>query len=81
MPKLPRGLENIFAYEIDWSVLNTKDIVGRIARPWVTKKVKEYLGVEEPGLINLIVSTLDSGKVTPDKMLEKINAILDDVAE
>lgn len=62
---LPKGQERTFAYPIDWAVLETREILDRVAKPWVSKKVKEYLGVEEPGLINLIVSTLDTGKATP----------------
>ena len=40
--------EELFAYPIDWEVLDRHDIVRGPMQQWVTKKIAEYLGgVEE----------------------------------
>ena len=45
--QLPRERTKVFEYELDWQRLIDEDVIERIVRSWVTKKVKEYLGVEE----------------------------------
>ena len=34
-------------------------MVERVARPWIGKKVKELLGVEEQGVVQMIVRMLN----------------------
>jgi len=35
-------------------------VIERIARPFVAKKIKEYLGVEEDAMIKLVINHLTS---------------------
>ena len=81
IPRLPKEQQEIFAYAIDWDAVQKFEVVQRIARPWVAKKIKEYLGVEEPGMIRLVVELLETGQCTPDTLLQKVQSILDDVSE
>lgn len=46
----------MFAAELDWAALEKHRVVDKVARPWIAKKIKEYLGVEEAAMINLVVS-------------------------
>jgi hypothetical protein len=51
-----------------------------VAKPWIAKKIKEYLGVEEMAMISLVVGQIVA-RVSPTTLLAKIEGILDDVAE
>jgi hypothetical protein len=53
-----------------------------VARPFIAKKIKEYLGVEEEAMIKLVLNHLSSGdSCTADGLFTKVEAILDDVAD
>lgn len=45
----------MFAAEIDWDDLQKHKVIEKVAKPWITKKIKEYLGVEEMAMISLVV--------------------------
>jgi RNA-binding protein 25 len=49
-------------------------------KPWVAKKVKEYLGEEETTLVEFIVSNIQK-HVSANTMLEQLEAILDEEAD
>ena len=56
--RLPKTTEDLFAHNIDWDKLISADIILRICKPWIGKKIKEYMGVEEPMMINIVVKLL-----------------------
>lgn len=49
-------------------------------RPWISKKITEFLGEEETTLVDYIVSSTQE-HVTANEMLERLQSILDDEAE
>jgi RNA-binding protein 25 len=49
-------------------------------RPWISKKIIEFLGEEEPTLVDYIVSCIKD-HVQAEKMLERLQSILDVEAE
>ncbi len=49
--RLPKSKEEILAYKLDWNSLLRHDIVERVARPWIGKKIKEYMGIEELSVV------------------------------
>lgn len=49
-------------------------------RPWISKKITEFLGEEEKTLVDYIVSSTQE-HVKASHMLELLQAILDDEAE
>ena len=49
-------------------------------RPWVAKKIKEYLGVEEEAMIKLVLNHINN-RLSAAALYEKVFPILDDVAE
>lgn len=34
------------------------EVLDKVARPWIGKRIKEYMGVEEPSVIQHIVKIL-----------------------
>ena len=78
--QLPSKKEELFAYQLDWASLLDYSIITKICRPWIAKKIKEYMGVEEPMMINIVLKLLNQ-KCTDKQLLGKINNILDDASE
>ena len=62
--RLPKGKDDIFAFNLNWNSLFKFDVPEKVARPWIGKKIKEYMGSEEPTVVSLIVKILGS-KPTP----------------
>jgi len=78
--KLPKSKEDLLAYEINWESLFDQEVISKICKPWIGKKIKEYMGVEEPTMINMVVKLLLQ-KCSQEQLLKKISGILDDASE
>ncbi|KAJ6814270.1 RNA-binding protein 25 isoform X1 [Iris pallida] len=76
---IPKTKEELFAYEINWAVYDKHELHERM-RPWISKKINDFLGEEEATLVDYIVSSTKE-HVQASKMLELLQAILDDEAE
>ncbi|XP_027361801.1 RNA-binding protein 25 isoform X2 [Abrus precatorius] len=76
---IPKTKEELFSYEIDWAVYDKHQLHERM-RPWISKKIKEFLGEEENTLIDYIVSSTQE-HVKASQMLERLQIILDEEAE
>ncbi|CAF0898988.1 unnamed protein product [Rotaria sp. Silwood1] len=76
---IPTKKEDLFTYTLDWSLLDSNLMEKRI-KPWVTKKIVEYIGEEEPTLTDFICSSIMSKK-NADSILADIRVVLDDEAE
>ncbi|MCL7042784.1 hypothetical protein MKW94_010017 [Papaver nudicaule] len=76
---IPKTKEELFAYDINWDVYEKHELHERM-RPWISKKITEFLGEEEPTLVDYIVSSTKS-HVRASQMLELLQSILDDEAE
>ena len=70
----------LFAYKVDWGRVEQLGIVNSVMKPWITKKVIEYLGEEEETLIAFILSKLSS-RCNPNDLFNELTAVLDDDAE
>jgi hypothetical protein len=81
--RLPKARDEIFAAEIDWEALRAHNVFELKAKPWITKKIKEYLGVEEFAMISLVMGHISSTTVpiSIESLLAKVGDILDEVAE
>ncbi|XP_030449274.1 RNA-binding motif protein 25 isoform X2 [Syzygium oleosum] len=76
---IPRTKEDLFSYEINWALYDQHELHERM-RPWISKKIMEFLGEEETSLVDYIVtSTREHVKAT--EMLETLKSILDEEAE
>jgi len=78
--KIPTGKEGLFAVEIDWTLIDKHKIVDRKMKPWVSKKIMEYLGEEEKTLIDFIMNKI-TAHTPPNEMLTALVPILDEEAD
>ncbi|XP_015894679.3 RNA-binding motif protein 25 [Ziziphus jujuba] len=76
---IPRTKEELFSYEINWSIYDKHALHERM-RPWISKKITEFLGEEEATLVDYIVSSTQE-HVEADRMLQLLQSILDEEAE
>ena len=77
--KIPTDKNDLFAYAVDWDFVDQGLIEKRI-RPWVNKKIAEYIGEPEPTLTDFICSKVLAG-ATPKAVLEDVQMVLDEEAE
>ncbi|XP_042445350.1 RNA-binding protein 25-like isoform X1 [Zingiber officinale] len=76
---IPKTKEDLFVYEINWDVYDKHQLHERM-RPWISKKITEFLGEEEATLVDYIVSCIKD-HVQASTMLEMLQSILDDESE
>ncbi|CAL0312969.1 unnamed protein product [Lupinus luteus] len=76
---IPKTKMELFSYEINWAVYDKNQLHERM-RPWISKKIQEFLGEEENTLIDYIVSSTQE-HVKASQMLERLQMILDEEAE
>lgn len=77
--KIPTKKEDLFDYNLDWSMIDASLMEKRI-QPWITKKIVEYIGEEEPTLVEFICSKIMS-KSPPERIYGDVSMVLDDEAE
>merc|ERR1719421_1479852 len=78
--QIPSAKEEIFGFPIDWDIVAQHSIVEKKLRPWVRKKVVEYLGAEEEAMIEFIIRKVES-KAKPQDIFNELVGFLDDEAE
>jgi len=78
--QVPTDKAKAFAYEIDWQSVHDHNIIEKKLRPWVKKKVTEYLGAEEKGMIEFIMRKV-SAHTEPATILAELEGFLDEEAE
>ena len=76
---IPTDRDELFAYNVDWEQLDENLMEKRI-KPWINKKIIEYIGEEEATLNDFICSKIQQ-RTRPDKLLEEVKVVLDDEAE
>ncbi len=47
--------DELLAYPIGWSTLSQHNILSEVMNTWVSKKITEHLGEEEPSLVEFIM--------------------------
>merc|ERR1712113_807840 len=77
--KIPTDKAALFEYRIDWDFVDNQLMEKRI-RPWVNKKIAEYIGEPEPTLTDFICSKVLAGS-EPRAILEDVQMVLDEEAE
>lgn len=78
--QVPKSTEELFAYELDWTVFSAHRILDLKVAPWISKKVTEFLGEEEPELVSFISSKLKLA-LKPSELVKELKEFLDEDAE
>ncbi|XP_057528779.1 RNA-binding motif protein 25 isoform X1 [Amaranthus tricolor] len=76
---IPKTKDDLFSYEVNWAVYDENRLHERM-RPWISKKITEFLGEEETTLVDFIVERFRE-HVKAEKMLDVLQRILDEEAE
>lgn len=76
---IPKTKDELFSYKINWAIYDKNELHARM-RPWISKKITEYLGEEETTLVDYIVSSTQE-HANASEVLDRLQAILDDEAE
>ncbi|MGH0157273.1 UNVERIFIED_CONTAM: hypothetical protein FKN15_063358 [Acipenser sinensis] len=77
--KIPTAKPELFLYPLDWSIVDTTLMERRI-RPWINKKIIEYIGEEEATLVDFVCSKV-MAHGTPQGILDDVAMVLDEEAE
>jgi len=73
---IPTGKDALLAYDVDWLPIEKGGLIEKKMRPWVTKKIADYLGEEEPMLIKYVLEMLAEKEAAND-VIEKLGAVLE----
>ncbi|KAM6912861.1 RNA-binding protein 25 [Xenentodon cancila] len=77
--KIPTGRPELFSYPLDWAMVDSI-LMDRRIRPWINKKIIEYIGEEEPTLVDFVCSKVMAHS-TPQGILDDVAMVLDEEAE
>lgn len=76
---IPTAKDELFAYSLDWSIVD-QSLMDKRIKPWVNKKIIEYIGEEEPTLTNFICQKV-MAQSPPQHILNDVAMVLDEEAE
>ncbi|XP_074646948.1 RNA-binding protein 25-like isoform X2 [Tubulanus polymorphus] len=77
--QIPTGKEELFAYKMDWTMVD-QSLMDKRIKPWVNKKIVEYIGEEEATLVEFICQKVIANS-TPHNILDDVAMVLDEEAE
>ena len=75
---IPTKRDELYAEQVDWDAVG--EVIERKLRPFIGGKIKEYLGEEEPSLVEHIVGKLKA-KVGASEIEAELAKVLDDDAQ
>lgn len=76
--EIPTDAASLFAYEVRWSYIRP-ELLEREIRPFVEKKVVEYLGVQEDFLVDMVIAGLREQK-SAHALISELEPALEDEA-
>ncbi|KAM6992586.1 RNA-binding protein 25b [Tautogolabrus adspersus] len=77
--KIPTAKPELFSYPLDWSMVDTL-LMERRVRPWINKKIIEYIGEEEATLVDFVCTKVMAHSM-PQSILDDVAMVLDEEAE
>lgn len=77
--KIPTQKEELFQYQVDWTIVDSSLMERRI-KPWINKKIVEYIGEEEQTLVEFICQKVMAHS-SPKEILQDVSMVLDEEAE
>lgn len=75
--KIPTEKNALFAYQLDWGAIDN-GLMEKKIRPWINKKIIEYIGEPEPTLVDFICSKVLAGS-QPQVILEDVQMVCTDL--
>eukprot|EP01029_Cantina_marsupialis_P020249 TRINITY_DN473_c9_g1_i1.p1 TRINITY_DN473_c9_g1~~TRINITY_DN473_c9_g1_i1.p1 ORF type:complete len:813 (-),score=277.20 TRINITY_DN473_c9_g1_i1:78-2516(-) len=78
--QIPAKTSDLFNFQVDWNSVKENNLIERKMKPWVSKKIAEYLGEEEPTMISFILEQLNEN-TKPKEVLKELKLVLDDDSE
>jgi len=76
---IPTEKSQLFAWKMDWDQVDQTLLDSRV-KPWVNKKITEYIGEEEPTLTDFICQKVIT-RSSAQSILTDVAMVLDDEAE
>uniref|UniRef100_A0A1A7WMS2 PWI domain-containing protein n=1 Tax=Iconisemion striatum TaxID=60296 RepID=A0A1A7WMS2_9TELE len=77
--KIPTSRPELFSYPLDWAMVDSI-LMDRRIRPWINKKIIEYIGEEEPTLVDFVCTKIMAHS-SPQGILDDVAMVLDEEAE
>lgn len=74
--EIPNDKSALWAWRVHWDYLETDTIEDRL-KPFVEKKIVEYLGVQEQMLVDVVVTALREKK-GPEELVKELEGALDE---
>lgn len=71
--KIPTEKADLFAFKLEWSEID-QILMEKKIRPWINKKIIEYIGEPEPTLVDFICSKVMAGS-TPAGILDDVQMV------
>lgn len=72
--RIPTEREKLFEFTISWEFLDEQLMDGRV-RPWINKKISDYIGEEEPSLVTFICEKIEA-QSSPNDILQDLSMVL-----
>lgn len=76
---IPTNRHELFSYRVEWDAVDYELLEGPL-RSWISKKVSEYVGMEEKSLVNFVVDRI-AKKCRPSDLVNELKAALENDAE
>lgn len=76
---IPTGKDELFDFDIDWDIVDDKKVIERLDK-FVGKKIREYIGTDEPSLVQYILEKVQQ-HTSPQTIKEDLSGFLDEEAE
>lgn len=76
---IPTAKDELFAFQLDWRIVD-QNLMDKRIKPWVNKKIIEYIGEEEPTLTDFICQKVMAQSM-PQNILNDVAMVLDEEAE
>lgn len=72
--KIPTEKNDLFNYHLDWNEIDSV-LMDKKIRPWINKKIIEYIGEPEPTLVDFICSKVMAGS-SPQGILDDVQMVI-----
>ena len=76
---VPTESGDILSFDVNWDLIKDEFVEGTV-RPWTSKQIAEYLGEEEPSMVDFVVEKVKA-RFQPSAIIEELSMVLDTDAQ